>query len=205
MKIMLLLYFLSGVAAGCVLQFFEEKPPLRHQALFSAVNGLLFLFAGMYVPWGTRLVLAWIFFLGLSLETYVDLRSMLIPDEVLLVLAAAGPVYVRIARADWQASVQGLLAGAVFLGLIHIISKGGLGLGDVKLAAVLGIWLGLSGMLVSLALAFVSGGVAALVLCLSHRASCSSRIPFGPFMGLGALLSFFFSGRILDWYLSCFM
>jgi len=151
----------------------------------------------------TLLVL--LFVLGLLIEAYVDFRQKIILDEVLVLLLFAGLAYVWISGNVWKQSFCGALAGSLLLGLIYIISKGGMGLGDVKFAGVLGIWTGFPGILVNLYLAFLIGGAAALLLCALHKADMKSRIPFGPCLSAGAVLSFFFSSRILDWYWSLFL
>ncbi|MBQ9697065.1 MAG: prepilin peptidase, partial [Acidaminococcaceae bacterium] len=102
-------------------------------------------------------------------------------------------------------SLAGALTGSFVLGVVWLLSRGGLGLGDVKFIGVLGLWLGVSGVVTGLALAFVTGGVAAAVLCLFGNASLQSKVPFGPFLSLGAVISFFYSSRILSWYWSLFI
>ena len=150
-------------------------------------------------------LLVLLFVFCLLIEAYVDFRQKIILDEVLILLLFAGLAYVWISGNVLQQSFCGALAGSVLLGLIYIISKGGMGLGDVKFAGVLGIWTGFPGIIVNLYLAFIIGGAAALLLCALHKADMKSRIPFGPCLSAGAVLSFFFSSRILDWYWSLFL
>ena len=149
------------------------------------------------------LVLFFIF--GLLVEAYIDLRKKIILDEVLLLLLIAGLAYAGIIGDVWKESLPGALAGTGLLGLVYVLSKGGMGFGDVKFAGVLGIWTGFPGIVVTLYLAFLIGGAAALLLCVMHKADRKSRIPFGPCLSAGAVLSFFYSSRILDWYWSLFL
>ena len=169
------------------------------------LTGLFLLIIGLYVSPDLRLILVAVFLLGLLLEAYIDLRYMIIPDEILMILASAGVLYVWAGGTRWQEAMLGSLTGTFLLGFVYFLSRGGLGLGDVKLVAALGLWLGVSGMLVHLALAFLFSGLFALVLCMGGKATMQSKIPFGPFLGLGAVLSFFYSTRILDWYCSRFL
>ena len=150
-------------------------------------------------------LLVLIFVFGLLVEAYIDFRQKIILDEVLVLLLFAGLAYAWIRGDVWQQSFCGALAGSILLGLVYVISKGGMGLGDVKFAGVLGIWTGFPGIIVNLYLAFIIGGVAALLLCALHKADRKSRIPFGPCLSAGAVLSFFFSSCILDWYWSLFL
>ena len=150
-------------------------------------------------------LLVLIFVFGLLVEAYIDFRQKIILDEVLVLLLFAGLAYAWIRGDVWQQSFCGALAGSILLGLVYVISKGGMGLGDVKFAGVLGIWTGFPGIVVNLYLAFIIGGAVALLLCALHKADMKSRIPFGPCLSAGAVLSFFFSSRILDWYWSLFL
>ena len=100
-------------------------------------------------------------------------------------------------RGDLVALI-GAVAGGAGLFLLYLIlaiaSRGGMGMGDVKLAAVLGLYLGFLGwgnLLVGAFAAFLFGGVFGLVLLAARRAGRKSAIPFGPWMILGAWLGVF--------------
>lgn len=201
----LLSCLLFGVAGSVFLHYRYGPVPRQHGLLFGLLSGILFLFAGRSLTRGAGLALVWIFLYGLALEAYIDFRHMIILDEILLALCVSGLVYIRVSGAGWQVPAAGFAGGILLTGLIYVVSKGGFGLGDVKFAAVLGIWLGFPGILVGLALAFLGGGLAALLLCALQKASMETRIPFGPFLSAGAFLSFFFSVPVLDWYGSLFM
>ena len=152
-----------------------------------------------------RVILVLLFIFGLLIESYIDFRKKIILDEILIVLLFSGLAYTNVSGTVWHQSLFGALTGSGILGLIYILSKGGMGLGDVKYACVLGIWTGFPGILVNLYLAFFIGGAVALLLCALHKADLKSRIPFGPCLSAGALLSFFYSSCILAWYRSLFL
>lgn len=147
-------------------------------------------------------VLVLVFIFGLCIVAYVDFRRKIILDEVLILLLSAGLVYTGIFGNTWSESLLGAVTGSGLLGLLYLMSRGGMGLGDVKFAGVLGIWAGFPGIVVNLYLAFFLGGTVALLLCALHKANRKTRLPFGPCLCAGAVLSFFFSSRILDWYWS---
>ena len=147
-------------------------------------------------------VLVFVFIFGLCIVAYVDFRRKIILDEVLILLLSAGLIYTGIFGNTWSESLLGAVTGSGLLGLLYLMSRGGVGLGDVKFAGVLGIWTGFPGILVNLYLAFFLGGTVALLLCALHKANRKTRLPFGPCLCAGAVLSFFFSSRILDWYWS---
>jgi len=135
--------------------------------------------------------------------TLIDLDVHRLPD--LIVLPSYPIVFVlllvpTVVTGQWDALLRGVLAGlALFVGylMLALISPGGggLGLGDVKLAGVLGLllgWLGWSPAIVSVLAAFIIGGFIALILLLLRRTSRSSSIAFGPSMILGAWVALMF-------------
>ena len=114
-------------------------------------------------------VLVLVFIFGLCIVAYVDFRRKIILDEVLILLLSAGLVYTGIFGNTWSESLLGAVTGSGLLGLLYLMSRGGMGLGDVKFAGVLGIWTGFPGIVVNLYLAFFLGGTVALLLCALHR------------------------------------
>lgn len=81
-------------------------------------------------------------------------------------------------------------AGGLML-LIFILSRGGMGAGDVKLCFVLGLWLGLKASIVCLMLSFILGGAIGVLLLATGIKKRKDPIPFGPFLCLGAFISYF--------------
>ncbi len=129
--------------------------------------------------------------IGLVL-TAVDLDVHRLPDRLTL---GGLPVLTMLLALDWDggrmlhAAFACLVTGLVFL-VLALAVPGGLGLGDVKLAALLALVLGWWGPLVvlqGLTLGFVIGGVVALGLVLARRANRHTHVAFGPSLLLGAL------------------
>lgn len=123
----------------------------------------------------------------LGVVTVTDLRERIVPDRALAVAAA---IAIPLCAVDDPTRLpERLLAGAgagAFLLTAALARPGGLGLGDVKLAAVLGIYLG-SAVIGALLLAFLTGAIAGLALIVRHGWHARSRaIPFAPFLALGA-------------------
>ncbi|MDQ0735773.1 prepilin peptidase [Arthrobacter agilis] len=153
----------------------------------SAVNGQ---------PWNGPL-LAVLAAFGVLLGA-IDLRSALLPDAVLLRFTAVSVPLLLVAAAGtgrWSglagAAAGGATLCAVYL-LLALISAGGLGMGDVKLAAVLGLfggWGGSAAWLGTLLGGFLLGGVVGLAVLLLRRGSRGSTFPFGPGMLLAAFAS----------------
>ncbi|MFD5225867.1 prepilin peptidase [Microbacterium sp. NPDC058342] len=128
----------------------------------------------------------------------IDARTHRLPHRIVLPALGALVLLVAVealATGDAGRMLRALLGGlalGIFYAAMHLGSRQGMGGGDVKLAAVIGVvlaWHGWWTLLIGAAAAFVLGAVFALVLMLMRRATRSTRIAFGPWMILGAALA----------------
>jgi leader peptidase (prepilin peptidase) / N-methyltransferase len=112
-------------------------------------------------------------------------------------IALAGQT-IRDPGVEWL--VAGLVAGGALL-LAALVYPAGMGMGDVKLSAFLGFWLGWD-VFVALFVATFASLVPALVILARHgRAGRKVGIPFAPFLALGGVVALFAGDALLDWYL----
>ena len=77
-----------------------------------------------------------------------------------------------------------------------------MGFGDVKLAVLMGLLLGVYNVLVALFLAFFFGAIIGVILMVFERKSLKSEIPFGPFLIIGTFIAIFYGSQIIQWYTS---
>jgi leader peptidase (prepilin peptidase) / N-methyltransferase len=128
--------------------------------------------------------------------TVIDLDRRLIPDAI--VLPALGAVLVLQIAFHPDHTLEWVLASpgaALFFFIPMLIYPAGMGMGDVKLAGLLGAALGRS-VTAAIALALIAGGVVAvLVLAREGIDARKKAIPFGPFLAAGGLLVFFLGGH----------
>lgn len=131
----------------------------------------------------------------------IDLRHRLIPD--LVVLPATALALVAGVAADpgrWWVPVVSALGAAGFLLVLSLVYPGGMGLGDVKLALLMGAVLG-SAVIPALALAFAAGAGLGIVLLARHGAAARRMaVPFGPFLAAGALAALWAGPAMVAWY-----
>src|SRR5205823_4860520 len=132
----------------------------------------------------------------------IDVDVQRLPNVIVFPSYAAGTLLLVPAAAvhgHWSALGRGLLAMTllwIFYFGLSLLYRGGMGFGDVKLAGVLGLylgWLGWSQVWIGTFAGFLLGGLVGAALLLSRRASRRSAIPFGPSMLAGALLALFVS------------
>jgi prepilin signal peptidase PulO-like enzyme (type II secretory pathway) len=124
----------------------------------------------------------------LVLVTVTDIRARLVPDRALIAAASVALPLVAVSDPEGLPERLGWALGAGAFLLAAVLARpGGMGLGDVKLGAVLGIFLG-RGVVEALLIAFALGSLAGLALIARHGWRARSRtIPFAPFLALGAL------------------
>ena len=149
-------------------------------------------------------VLISIFLITLIIHIYTDCKEQLLYDEVSTVLMVSGIIYAYYFGNMWDA-VQGALASVVIMLVIYWASRGGMGFGDVKLAFVLGVWLGFEQSLLCLLLAFILGGVVGVILLLTGLKTRKDAIPFGPYLCVSGWVSFLCGKELIAWYWSLWL
>lgn len=99
-----------------------------------------------------------------------------------------------------NAAMGGSIGFIIFL-LIALISRGGMGWGDVKLAALIGLVTGFPLVIMALIMGAILGGLVAVVLMVVKKRGRKEAIPFGPFLSLSTLITLLWGSSILSWYL----
>jgi leader peptidase (prepilin peptidase) / N-methyltransferase len=168
------------------------------------VTGVLFLFSFLLLGWTPELIVALLFVSLLVIIIVSDLAYMMIPDKVLLFFL---PILI-IARIfipidPWWDPILGAFSGFGLLFLIALVTKGnGMGFGDVKLYFVIGIVLGFQAVILSFFLASLFGSIFGGIGLLTGLVKRKQPIPFGPFIAVGALISYYFGENIVQWYIN---
>ncbi len=169
-------------------------------------TGLLFAFTYYKHGLGPNLLIGLLFVSLLVIITVSDLAYMIIPDPVLLVFLIIFVVLrVFFPLQPWWDPLVAAVLGFAILYLLAIISKGGMGGGDIKLFFVLGIILGTKATLMTLFLASFFGSLFGLVKIIRKKHKRKQPIPFGPFISIGAIISYFYTDVIIQWYFGRFI
>ncbi|TAM76898.1 MAG: hypothetical protein EPN50_02265 [Chloroflexota bacterium] len=138
-----------------------------------------------------------LWFAALIILLATDFDQRLLPDLITLPLI---PISLALVLVGWdpiladrslalQSAVAAGLGLPILLGLTNVIFRGGLGLGDLKLAVSLGLMAGLSHLVAGLIAAAVAGAVVLVALLLARRITLRSYIPFGPVLIVGGLIA----------------
>ena len=150
------------------------------------------------------------FFWVLVVLTAIDLEHKLLPNKIVYPAFVASWIALPLVAVvnddlgDLKGAAFGALIFGGFLFTVAFIAPAGMGGGDVKLAFVLGTYLGFTGgigvTLVGMFLSFLLGGVIGIAL-LTRGGDRKTQIPFGPFLAAGTVLAILWGRSILDWYL----
>ena len=183
------------------------------------LTGVVFLFCAGYSITEVDFLKNLIFLSALIVVFFIDVDHQIIPDAVTLPLIVVGLLFAAAPYAADFVGIQmtvtepgikdaffGALSGFAGLYLIAILGewvfrREAMGGGDIKLAAMMGAFLGFRRLMISLFVAFLLGVVIGPLVGLARGGRFREPIPFGPMLALGAAAALFFSEQLVDWYI----
>jgi leader peptidase (prepilin peptidase)/N-methyltransferase len=142
---------------------------------------------------------------ALIVVTFIDIDIQEIPDEISLGGIVIGLVLVYWLPLSYRDSLIGMVLGggvllAVIYGYYFITKKQGMGGGDVKLLAMIGVFIGWQGVLFTIFAASLIGSVIGVTWVYINRKDMKAAIPFGPFLSIGALIYILWGPPLINWY-----
>lgn len=185
--------FLRGKCRYC-----QEKISYRY-LLVEILTVLTFLLVYLKGGFSIWTLTGWIFTSILIAAAFIDIDEGIIPDLITYPGAALG-IIMSWFNLGLKSSLSGMIFFALIFLLIAIVSRGGMGGGDVKLAAAIGAFTGLQGALLVLVLASVLGGIWALLLVLRGQADRKTAIKFGPFLSVAGFLAWNWQPELIEYY-----
>ncbi|WP_235828087.1 prepilin peptidase [Brevibacillus migulae] len=176
-------------------------PPLY--PIMEGLTGISFLLVFLQYAWTWETVCGLLFVSLLIIITVSDLEYQLIPNKVLLpfmllflILRFIHPY----GETSYEGHLIGMAAGFLFFLVLAVISRGGVGGGDVKLFAVIGLFLPPALLVLTIFFSSAMGAFFGLFQWIRGRASRTTMIPFGPFIALGAVTAYVYGRALLIWY-----
>lgn len=164
-------------------------------------------FSVLFYHFGLTLVFAKYFFLACVLiaAAFIDLEHYFIPDWLVLTGFLGGVFLSFLARDGWfWSSLLGALVTGCFLFFVAVISKGGIGGGDIKLGTVVGLFLGWPLGPLSIFLGICIGGLVGIFFLVFGFKGRKDPVPFGPFIALGSFFALLWGNELIAWYLQYF-
>ena len=139
----------------------------------------------------------------IDLEHGLILNKVVYPGMVVALLLALLPqagLAQQIGTRVANAALGGGIGFGIFL-LIALVSRGGMGWGDVKLAALIGLATGFPLVFLAIIMGAILGGIVAVALMIAKKRKRREAIPFGPFLAVAAMVTMLWGSNILSWYL----
>jgi leader peptidase (prepilin peptidase)/N-methyltransferase len=190
---------LRGRCRGCRAAISWRYPLV--EALTAALCAAVVLVLG---PDGDAL-LGLAFVLLLVPVAFIDLDHRIIPNKLTALGAATALVLVALLRpGDLPEHLLAAAGAGGFLLAAALAKPGGMGMGDVKLAAVMGLFLGRA-VAPALLVALVAGSLAGIALMARRGSGRGTTIPFGPWLALGGLVGLFVGDALVGWYADSFL
>lgn len=167
------------------------------------LTGFLFAFSYYKIGFDLELTLMIILVSMLMIIFVTDITYMRIPNKILLFFLPFIIIMRIISPLDpWYNAIIGAIVGYVLIALIIIVSKGGMGAGDMKLLGVLGIVLGLGKVLLTFFIAALIGAVVGMTLRALRKLNKKQPIPFGPYLIVSTIFVYYYGDVVIEWYLS---
>jgi leader peptidase (prepilin peptidase)/N-methyltransferase len=208
---------------GALIRFYDNIPIFSYIALrakcrqcgapislrYPVIEFISGIFAvGVFLKFGISVeaLIYYIFIAALLVITFIDIDHQIIPDVISLpgipIFFAASFALPNMTFVD---SILGILIGGGSLYLVawlyHLITrKEGMGGGDIKLLAMMGAIIGWKGVLFTIFTASAVGTLAGLAVILKSGKTMKLKIPFGPFLAIGAIAFIFFGPQLIAWY-----
>jgi leader peptidase (prepilin peptidase)/N-methyltransferase len=191
---------LRGRCGGCGGTISFQYP------IVETVTAAMFVFGWWYYGPGLPLLSKLLFGCALIVLFAIDLEHHILPNVITLPGILVGFILSLFTEPGWMASLIGILAGGGVLWAVaevyyRLRHEEGLGMGDVKMLAMIGAFVGWKLAVVTLLLASLSGSVIGLGLIAARRGTMKYALPFGTFLALGAAAATTVGPGLLDWYL----
>ena len=139
----------------------------------------------------------------IDLEQGLILNKIIYPAMVVALLLALypWPWLTQIIQPGIASAALGGGIGFALFFLIAVVSRGGMGWGDVKLVGLIGLATGFPLVFFAIVLGAVLGGLVAVALVIARKRTFKQTLPFGPFLALGAMITLLWGSNLLTWYL----
>ncbi|MCK5160491.1 MAG: prepilin peptidase [Candidatus Aureabacteria bacterium] len=203
---------LQGKCRNC------EKPISPVYFIVELLTGILFLAAFLFSSGAAEVVFRIMFFSLLMIVSFIDLKYFVIPDECNIIglvfallfssffphLQGEAKWYLGLYRSFLGAVTGFAILSAVSLAGSKLLKKDAMGFGDVKLIAMIGSFGGVLVVFLSIAISSIVGTVIGGTALLIKSKTWKGKIPFGPYLAIGAVVSILWGNKLVDWYLGLF-
>ncbi len=206
----------SFIILGGKCRFCQKKIPLLYflTELLAFLLGIAFYFIYLNSPFlqnlpPLQLILGFLILFTLLFVFLADLQYFLVPDFFVILLSILALFWQMLFGQGWQLPILALFFSTGFFCSLYflarkLLKKEALGLGDIKLMMPLALILSWPKIVLSIFLAFIIGGIFAMLVLITGRKKIGQALPFAPFLIAAAIISFGFGEVIWQWYFNLF-
>jgi leader peptidase (prepilin peptidase)/N-methyltransferase len=186
---------------------FCRAPVSARYPAIEALTAIVFALHALFFEPGLLLVVRLAFASVLIVLAFIDLDHRILPNRITLSGVAAGLALSVFLPPGWRSALLGVAAGG---GVLWVIGEAyfrlrgveGMGMGDVKMLAMVGAFLGWKAVLVTLVLASFTGALVGVIMLRQRENAMKYALPFGTFLSAGALVASLAGDNLVAWYLS---
>ncbi|MGL4363239.1 MAG: prepilin peptidase [Cellulosilyticaceae bacterium] len=199
---------ISYVALRGKCKYCGDKVSMQYP-LVELANGVGYVLAFLHFGISFQTLLAFAFISFVIVLTMIDAAHMILPTSIIVtgsIIAVALQVAISIENNDWMILINALIAGAIGYGVIALVfylsfillKKEGMGYGDVRYIGMIGLFTSPSLVFLTLLIGSIVGSIYGGVIYMRNKESV--QFPFGPFLSIGGIISFFYGQVIITTY-----
>lgn len=190
--------FLRGRCRNC-----KQKISIQYPCI-ELLNCVLYIF--IYMEYGFTIeTLKFMILASLMIVIgMIDLKTQYVYSATIVIGAIAGIIFFV---AEWindgsfpKDKLIGMLIGLILIGLIVLLTRG-MGVGDIEIVALSGLFLGIRGSIFTLFTSFVLGGIAGILIMLIKKKGRKEAISFGPYIAIATIMSIYVGNYVINYYL----
>ena len=193
--------FLGGKCRSC-----KEKISIQYP-IVEILNAILYI--AIYLKFGFTLnLLKFCLFASLLIVIgFIDFKTKYVYNSTVVFGVVSGILFAVLEWMETKSIPWNYIAGAfIGFGIIYliVILTRGMGEGDIDIALICGLFLGIKGILVTLFLAIILGGIVATIILIFKLKERKAEIAFGPYLAIGGIIACLYGSRLIDIYLGLF-
>lgn len=193
--------FLGGKCRSC-----KEKISIQYP-IVEILNAILYI--AIYLKFGFTLNLfKFCLFASLLIVIgFIDFKTKYVYNSTVVLGVVSGILFAVLEWMETKSIPWNYIAGAfIGFGIIYliVILTRGMGEGDIDIALICGLFLGIKGILVTLFLAIILGGIVATIILIFKLKERKAEIAFGPYLAIGGIIACLYGSRLIDIYLGLF-
>lgn len=194
--------FLGGKCRSC-----KEKISLKYPVI-ELLNGIMYLLLFLNFGFSVTFIKYCIFTSIMIVIAMIDFETTFVYRSITILAMIVGSILTIIQAGNDNGivldSIVGFILSTSIIFLIVVVTRG-MGEGDIEIAAICGLFLGMKGVIVTLFLSFIMGGIVSSLILILKLKERKDEIPFGPYLAIGGMVAMLYGNLLMDFYIKSFL